>query len=140
MTLLPMSYNTLTNYFDSIFDDFVTYKPTSRVLSTSPTLNIDESDDQYSIDITIPGIDPNKIEIEVVDFTLQVSYNHDEDSHETKSLRREFSHYSFSRSVTLPKNVDTDSIEATSKNGILTITINKNPEALPKKISIKNLD
>jgi HSP20 family protein len=138
-----MSYNTLTNYIDSIFDDFTAQQPVSRMLSTSPTLNIDESDSEYVITVTVPGINPEQLDIEVVDHTLQIRYDHseeDEANKKGKTIRREYSHYSFSRSISLPKNVDTGFVEAETHNGILTITIRKSPETQPQKIAIKNRD
>jgi len=136
-----MTSNTLTNYIDSIFDDFTALRPSSRMLSTSPTLNIDETDSQYLVHVTVPGIDPDEIIIEVIDHTLEISYDHSEEDEEKnkkgKTIRREYSHYSFSRSISLPKNVDTSSVEAAASNGILTISIDKSPETQPKRISVK---
>lgn len=43
----------------------------------------------------------------------------------------------FSRSVTLPQNVDANKIEATYENGVLHLTLPKMPEAQPKQIAIK---
>lgn len=134
--------NLLSTYFDNVFDDEF-FRPIStmpsRMLSTAPAANIHEYDDRYEISFTVPGIDTNQLKIEMVDNTITLSYKHEEstkDNAKGKNIRREYSHYSFSRSITLPNNVDTDSIKARSSKGILTITVEKLPETKPKTINI----
>lgn len=50
----------------------------------------------------------------------------------------EQSYGSFKRSIGLPNNINIDTLEATYKDGILNVKINKIPEEKPKKIKIKN--
>jgi len=134
--------NSITTYFDSLFDDFGglgSVRPaTARLLSTTAALNITESDEAYTIDITIPGLDEKKVSIELIDQTLTISYSHDDKAESTKGklIRQEYSHYSFRRSITLPNDIDTSSIKAKSSKGILSITIQKLPEKQPQKVSI----
>lgn len=131
---------------DQFFDD--TFRPVGgtivRSLGSTPALNVKEFDDTYEVSLTIPGIDPNKVKIELQQKVLNVSYEHSNESQEKDSegdlLRQEYSHYSFSRSVALPKNVDEDGVEAKSSKGILTITIKKIPEAKPKTVSIQVIE
>jgi HSP20 family protein len=136
--------NVLSTYFNNMLDDDWFYQPLSlsaqRMVSTSPALNIEEKDDLYMINMMIPGLDPNKIKVELQDHTLTISYTHEKEEKEKKKgklLRQEYSHYSFSRSVTLPKNVDSESVNAKSEKGILTIEVKKLPENKPKTIDIK---
>ncbi len=137
-----MSSNLLT-LMDSFFDDFrpVVASSVSRAVSTAPALNVREYKDKYEISLTIPGIDSKKIKIELVDRLLNINYNHDDQVKEKTDagelIRQEYKHYSFTRSVSLPKNVDESSIEAESENGILKIKINKLPESQPKAVEIK---
>lgn len=134
--------NLLANYIDNFFDD-TSLSPMyhTRRTSSMPSLNIKEFDDKFEITLTVPGLDEEKINIETVDNTLKISYDHIlEDSHKDddgQMIREEYSHYSFARSVLLPNNVDKDSIEAHTKKGILSIEIKKLPETKPKKIQIK---
>jgi len=139
-----MSSNSLVHYIDSIFDDALGLRPflsTSKAISTNPALNIQEYDTYYEISLTIPGLDPNDVKIEIVDQALNISYSHTDDKKEEdkkgKVLRQEYEHYSFSRSVRLPKNVDELSVKAKSSKGILTLTINKLVESQPKKVEIE---
>jgi HSP20 family protein len=126
-----------------MFDDAIGLRPilnTSRAISTAPALNINEYDDRYEISLTIPGLDPADIKVELVDQVLNIAYVHDEsygDKKKGKLIRQEYEHYSFSRAVRLPKNVDEKSVTAKSAKGILTISVSKLPETQPKKIEIE---
>lgn len=138
-----MSSNSLIHYIDSMFDDAIGLRPmlnTSRAISTAPALNINECDDRYEICLTIPGLNPSDIKIELIDQVLNISYVHEESQEEKKKgklVRQEYEHYSFSRAVRLPKNVNEKSVTAKSAKGILTISIDKLPETQPKKIEIE---
>jgi HSP20 family protein len=118
--------------------------------SNTPALNVKEHTDRFEISLTVPGVDYNKLRIELHEKVLTISYEEEQNNSEDNNnqveqkadngemLRQEYSEYfSFSRSVALPKNVDEDSIEATYKKGILNITVKKLPESQPKQVQIK---
>ncbi|NJL96439.1 Hsp20/alpha crystallin family protein [Candidatus Gracilibacteria bacterium] len=136
--------NLLSTYIDNFFDDGVFYPSLgSRRTPNLPAINIEEFDDKYSIKVTTPGLDPKDIKVEVQDNNLNISYEHNQEDVERekgKVIREEYSHYSFSRSISLPKNVDQDSIKATSKKGILCLSIDKLPETKPRQIDIEEED
>ena len=135
----------LLNLVDSIFDSYP-YNTMSRVTgnATLPAINVKEYAKNYKISLTAAGIDPKEIKIQVQDNLLTISYSHDQnketngiESEDGKTISTEYKHYSFSRSVSLPKNVNAEAISAESKNGILHITIDKLPETQPKTIEVK---
>ena len=138
-----MSSNSLIHYIDSMFDDHLGLRPmmsATRAISTAPALNIEEFDDRFEICLAIPGLNPIDIKIELVDQALTINYQHVEDGQEKKKgklIRQEYQHYSFSRSIRLPKNVSENSINAKSAKGILTILVEKLPESKPKSVEIK---
>jgi HSP20 family protein len=134
--------NILSTYYNNALDDSWFYEPmslsTQRAMSASSAVNIEEKEDTYNIHMSIPGINPNEVKVELQDHTITISYSHEKDDYESsKILRQEYTHYSFSRSFTLPKNVDPESIEAKSEKGILKIVVKKLPETKPKAIDIK---
>lgn len=131
----------MLSLMDNFFDDFRPLSPVfSRSSGVNPAVNIKEYKDRFEIKLTAPGIDPEKIKIELSERILNISYVQ-EDSQEEKEegelIRQEYHHYSFSRSIALPKNVDEDSILAETDHGILKITVKKLPETQPKKVEIK---
>ena len=90
------------------------------------TLAIDlvERDDRYVLRADVPGIKPEDVRIEVDDDVLTVSAEHEESEEERQDsyVRRERRHGSFTRSITLPKGVGADDIEATCKDGVLEVS------------------
>ncbi len=137
-----MSRNMLT-LIDQLFDDGIrpiTNQSISRLVGTTPAINVYEFDNRYEITVTVPGLDVSKLDIELDDNVLSVSYDHEEGADSKAEagnlIRHEYSHFSFNRSVALPKNIQTDNVEASCENGILNITVHKSPESQPKKIKI----
>ena len=103
--------------------------------STLPAVNVQETNDEYMIDVAAPGMKRNDFKIELDNDVLTISSQR-EDSHEEKDgnySRREFSYQSFQRSFSLPQNkMKGDEIKAKYIDGILHITIPKAEEAKRK--------
>jgi HSP20 family protein len=118
------------------------YNTLSRIVSNAvtPALNVKEYAKNYKISLTAVGVDPKDLKVHLQENTLTISYTHDDENNikdEGKTISSEYKHYSFSRTVTLPKNVNPETVTATSKNGILHVTIDKMPESTPKLVEIK---
>lgn len=114
-------------FLPSIFnDDFYTdFFDESRL----PATNVTETNDAFKVELSVPGFDKDKFNIEihhnVLTITGKVEDNKEEKSADDKVIRREFKSSSFTRSFTLPENVDADHIAAEHKNGVLELTIPK---------------
>jgi HSP20 family protein len=134
--------NNLLSLIDQFFDDNVramTYS-LGRPLAALPALNVREYADRYEVSLAAPGIDPQKVKIELKENILTISYeDKKEQAHQEGDLiRQEYSEYiNFTRSLSLPKDVDSESIKAKYTRGILHIHITKLPEAQPKTISVE---
>ncbi len=106
-----------------------------------PVVNTREADDAYYIEVELPGVKKEDISIDVNDDTLTISGERKvkEEHKEDNFYKVESVYGKFERSFSLPEDVDTDKIEATSKNGVLEIKIPKvqKVEKAPKKIEIK---
>jgi len=87
----------------------------------------------------IPGVDPNKIEVSAANGMLIIKGEREEEKKEEKKDYKRVERFwgSFYRQFDLPANVDTDKIEAKSKNGVLELTIPKTEVLQPKKIPVK---
>jgi len=79
----------------------------------------------------LPGVSREAINVEVVDGTLSLTA-----SRKQKSGDQEES-FSFSRSIAVPQDVQTDKIGAAYENGVLTVTLPKREEAKPKKVTVE---
>ena len=103
-------------------------------------LDVIEKDDAYVVHASIPGIDPDGLDITLTDnvLTIQAETKHeDEEKREDQYMLRERRYGSFSRSITFPMPIDADKIEASSDNGQLTLTFPKAETARPRRVAIK---
>ena len=130
MNLIPRSF-----FFDDDFDDF--FKPVMR--RNDVKCDIYEENDEYHIEMDIPGYDKKDINIEVKDGYLTVSASKEQEEKDEKKnyIRRERVYGSFSRSFALG-DVDIENIDAKFDKGLLTIIIPKQEVVEnKKKIEIK---
>jgi len=116
-------------------------KEESRDLAFVPTVNTREGDDAYYIEVDLPGVKKEDINIDVDDNTLTISGERKikEEHKEDNFYKVESVYGKFERAFSLPEDVDTEKIEAEHKNGVLEIKIPKvqKVEKTPKKIEIK---
>ena len=119
----------LNNFFDDGFESSVKV----------PAVDVQEDENQFSLEAELPGMTEKDVDINVENNMLTISSKKEEEKNEEKKgyVLKERRSTSFSRSFMLPKNVDTEKIEASMKNGILHLAIPKAEEAKPKKIEIK---
>ncbi|HSV94424.1 MAG TPA: Hsp20/alpha crystallin family protein [Spirochaetia bacterium] len=106
--------------------------------SPASGLSVSEDDKNVYVEASVPGIDPKDVEITFQDGYLWIR---GESSEEVKDKTRKYyreSSKSFSYRVAVPGEIDEKvEPEATSKNGVMTITFTKAPKVQPKKIQIK---
>lgn len=124
------------NWNDDFFDNFFDGE-------RLPATNVKENKNNFSIEVSIPGVEKNNIHLEIDKNVLKISaqkeVKNEEKGNDDKVLRQEFGYYSFSRSFSIPENVDISNIEAEHTNGILKIKLpkmNKVQEDKVKKIDI----
>jgi len=102
-----------------------------------PYTNIYSNEEGYKVIVSLPGIDPEKVNINYLKGALTISGEKPLDTLKDKNyIRKERIYGTFSRTLNVSDTIDPDSIKAEYKDGILTITINKAEEAKPKKINI----
>ncbi len=104
----------------------------------SPRVEIRHEAEAIVLEAEIPGVDKDGVKVEVHDGVLTLSGEKkvERESEENGYSRSERAYGSFSRSFTLPKEVDADNISARYKNGVLQLTLAKKPESKPKLIAI----
>jgi HSP20 family protein len=133
-TLFPAIPSLLDDFFgrdwlDSTMADWRTSG------STLPAVNVQETNDDYTIEVAAPGMKRDDFKIELDNNVLIISSKR-EDSHEEKDgnyTRREFSYQSFQRSLSFPQNgVKGDEITAKYVDGLLRITVPKTDDAKMK--------
>lgn len=105
-----------------------------------PAVNVKENDENFELEVVVPGFNKEDINVEVKNNTLTISSAQKEEkeaSEKGRYTRREFSFRSFKRLFHLPKSVDKDAIKADYKDGVLNVNIPKvEPVNDTKKIEI----
>jgi HSP20 family protein len=106
----------------------------------APTFEVKETKDAYHFKADVPGIKEEDLEVSLTTNRLTVSGHRDEERREDgdRYFTYERNYGSFSRSFTLPEGVDSDSVQAELKDGVLSVTIPKKPETQPKRISLRS--
>lgn len=119
----------MPNFFDDDFLPVLTNKSNS-----TPAVNIREDDKNYVLDFAIPGLEKKDLKIDMNEDVLTISSEMKNESEESKNgyRRKEFSYSSFSRSFYIPENVNREKIEATYKDGVLTVSLPKQEEEKSK--------
>jgi HSP20 family protein len=135
---------------DRIFSDFAeeTRRPMRRsdwseapqASTWLPPIEVSETEREMVVDISLPGVKPENINVEVVGNTLILSgeTRREQKQNETHFHRSEFQYGHFVRRLSLPDYVASDHCAAEYHNGILEVRIPKIPEASRKRIEVKH--
>ena len=103
-----------------------------------PSLDVSETKNDLVVKAEIPGIDPKDIDISLTNDLLIIKgeKKQEKEKKEENYHLIERSYGAFTRSIRLPKEVQSDKIIASYKNGILKVTLPKSEEAKKKEIKI----
>ena len=104
----------------------------------APQLDVSEDEDAYLVSVSLPGVRPDDVEITVDRGTLTIrgEIRREEEIKDEQYLYRERSFGKFTRSLTLPDQVQADAAEANFENGILRLRLPKAEELKPRRIRI----
>ena len=127
--------NTMERLIDSAMTGTSTLQPATLGLA----LDIAESENEYVVKASLPGIYLDDLEITYANNTLTIKgeVREEQELEEARYHLRERSYGSFARSITLPAGVESDKIEASYEAGVLTLRLPKAEEIKPKRIAIK---
>lgn len=116
------------------------YGPDVGIMRFSPRVNVTETPDAYELECELPGVAPDDVKVTLSGDTLTIQGEKKrEEKRESDTWHvTERSYGAFQRSFTFPTDVDPDSVEATSDNGVLTIRVMKAKEQQPRRIQIKS--
>jgi HSP20 family protein len=106
-----------------------------------PPVDIHEYTDRFELYVDVPGVDPAKVELTLDGGVLTLSGERLESStdkrgEDPQGRRIERGHGHFHRRFVLPDTADGDKVNATGKNGVLTVVIPKQVKAMPRRIQI----
>jgi HSP20 family protein len=108
-------------------------------LEFSPATDITEDDGHYVVTAELPGMKRSDVSVELRDGVLTI-HGEKKSEREEKSEKRRYverTFGSFHRAFTLPSDVDEAKVEATFKDGVLTVTLAKSEARKPRAIDVK---
>jgi HSP20 family protein len=128
----------IDNFFHDSSLDFFEEKPNAF----NPSIDVIDTGNEIRITAELPGLEDKDIEVALTRDTLTIKGEKKEEKEEKgKSYHRmERSYGSFTKTISLPADVETEKVGATFKKGVLTITLPKTEKSLKetKKILIKS--
>lgn len=131
----------LRNTVDRLFDESMQSADWEGRSIGALALDVAENEDGYIVKASLPGVNPDDIEVTLTDNTLTVrgEIKADTDIDEKNYRLRERRSGTFMRSVTLPVPVDSEKVEAVNEHGVLTLRLPKAEAVKPKKIAVRKM-
>jgi HSP20 family protein len=126
--------------FDVFFEDLALPDFWTAEKGWRPAFDVSEAESEIVVKAELPGMDVKDIDIALTDglLTIKGERKMEKEDKEENYHRIERQFGSFSRSLNLGTKVRTDGIEASYKDGILTVILPKVEESKPKKIEVQS--
>ncbi len=129
----------LQNEINHLFD--LDYNDRSMGLfdrATSPAIDVAEQNDHFIVYCDLPGVDQKDVDVSIASnvLTIKGEKKMSERGEKAKIFRKEEWAGSFQRTLSLPKSVDPDRIQAEMADGVLRIQLPKREEVKPRQISV----
>ncbi|MBN1899388.1 MAG: Hsp20/alpha crystallin family protein [Spirochaetes bacterium] len=133
----------LGDYLNSIFDDDLLERPFAlyplfRGKKWEPKVEVEENEKEYIVKAELAGVKEKNLDVSLNDHTFTIKAERKEETKEKKKDKEEYTekvYGSFTRSFTLPSDVDEEKITAKYKNGLLEVIIPKDE----KKTQVKKI-
>lgn len=131
----------LRNEMDHLFDRF--FEPMWREMPAigdwEPNVDVSEDKDAVTVKAELPGVEQKDINVSLQDgmLTIKGEKHAEKEEKDKRRHRVERSYGAFFRSMRLPAAVQADKVTATFKDGVVTITLPKAPEAKGTTIPVK---
>lgn len=127
-------HRNMSDFFNDFFNSEEDYEA-----RWAPKVDVVELKDQFEVSAELPGIDREKVKLELNENVLTISGEKSQENEGTdRNIHfKERSYGSFHRSFQIPAHIDANKIEAEFENGILKVKLPKSEESKPKMIDIK---
>ncbi|MDI6765142.1 MAG: Hsp20/alpha crystallin family protein [Thermodesulfobacteriota bacterium] len=127
---------------DRLWDSFFEERPRRKIEEVAewlPSLDVSETKNDLVVKAELPGMDPKDIDISLNEGILTIKGERKQEKEEKEENYHliERSYGSFTRSFRLPREVKSEKISASYKDGVLKVTLPKSEEAKKKEIKVK---
>ena len=118
---------------DRLFNRFWSDLPTRTAVSTSPAFKVHTTDDGWRVDVPLPGIDPQHVQLEAAGNNLTIRAEVPGDAADAEGVRYE-------QSFTIPPFLDLDKLTASHHHGMLRLSLPIKDSVKPRRIQIDTQD
>jgi len=129
------------NLFNELMNTSLNELSNNHLVSNRPAVNVLETDDDFQIELSAPGLSKKDFSIDIDKEVLTIEANKElEEKEGIKVIKREFNFNKFKRTFRLPDTIDASNISATFEAGILKLTLSKKEEAkkqAPRSVEVK---
>jgi HSP20 family protein len=110
-----------------------------RELVWKPSIELEEKDNEFRLEIATPDVDPKDIDIEATPeyILVKAEHRHEHNDEDGQVHICEFTSGNLFRSVRLPKKIDPDKVKAEFKNGLLRLTAEIAQDEQARKVALK---
>jgi len=134
-------FDTLQNEINRLLEaPLAEFSGENEVFNTwAPAIDVYEGKDNFLVTAEVPGMNKEDIAISLHDGALMIAGERkegDQHAQTTEAHRAERCQGQFQRTISLPKQVDVNGVKASYRDGILTVTLPKAPEAKPRHIEV----
>lgn len=138
-SMLEQMQREMDDVFRRFFGESALAESETNGLGWAPQVDIEETDKEMVVKADLPGVDPKDIEISLSENTLTLRGEKKEEKEEKDKNYHRVERFAgqFYRRIPLPAQADPEKIEASTANGVVTVTVPKKAEAQAKKITVK---
>lgn len=130
----------LVNEVNRLFERSVGDDSSGATADWMPPVDIEEYADKFVLYADVPGVEPSSIDVTLENGVLTLSGARERaaENKEIQGRREERASGRFYRRFSLPDTVDSESVSAHGKNGVLEVVIPKRPTSQPRKITVNH--
>ena len=132
----PTRWNSFDDVFnfqrdvDRLFNQFWSDLPTRTAAGSSPSFNVNATDDGWRVDVPLPGIDPKDVSLEVAGNNLAIRAEVP-----SEGRNKNVSHYE--QTLVIPQFLDLEKLTASHRHGMLHLTLPLKESVKPRRIQIE---
>jgi HSP20 family protein len=118
---------------DRLFNQFWSDLPARTATGSSPSFQVNATDDGWRIDVPMPGIDPKYVKLETAGTTLSIRAEVPSDDKDKNVARYE-------QTFTIPQFLDVEKLSASHRHGMLRLTLPLKESVKPRRVQIETQD
>jgi HSP20 family protein len=132
----PTRWNSFDDVFnfqrevDRLFNQFWSDLPTRTAAGSSPSFQVNPTDDGWRVDVPLPGIDPKDVSLEVAGNNLTIRA-------EVPSEDRDKNVSRYEQTFTVPQFLDIEKLSAAHRHGMLRLTLPLKESVKPRRVQIE---